>query len=243
MLAIVHASPTIGWQKDFVHKISAGLDRLGVSYRVTQERRRTSADLAIVLGTSNFRAVEATGPYLLVDRCSFGDTNHWVSLVRNGHGRRGDHRVPPGSPAARWEKYAQPIEAWHNGPRRVLCGQTETYSPHYATLNDWYNDVRAAATHFRRHPQGDNPTGLPEARSWNGVGQAITLNSSVAVAAVLAGVPTVTMDEGSMAWAVTGHAPGEVIKPARLTWLHWLAHTQFLHSEIEEGEILRRFLD
>ena len=176
------------------------------------------------------------GVFLLVVRCSFGDTDHWVSLVRNGHGRRGDHRVPAGAPASRWERHAQPVEAWHNGPRTVLCGQHDAWSPHYATPDAWYEDVRSAATHFRRHPQADNPTGLPDTRGWNGVGQAITLNSSVAIAAVLAGVPTVTMDEGAMAWDVTGHAPGEIIKPPRLPWLHWLAWTQWSHDEVEEGK-------
>jgi hypothetical protein len=45
----------------------------------------------------------------------------------------------------------------------------------------------------------------------------------------------VTMDEGAMAWDVTGHKD-EILKPARLPWLHWLAWTQFSHDEISEGK-------
>ena len=233
---VVHAAPTIGWHREFAERMLQGLRTVGVSHQVTSQRHRVSNSLAILLGTSAWRQVEATGPYLLVDRCSMGDTNRWVTLVRDGHGRRGDHRVPHGTPAYRWEWMEDVagirMQPWRSGKRRVLCGQTETYSPHYATLDGWYRSV--PATHFRKHPSGENPTGLPECRGWEDVGLAITLNSSVAVDAVLAGVPTVTMDEAAMAWDVTAHTP-DVIKPARLPWLHWLAWTQWNHDEISEG--------
>jgi hypothetical protein len=233
-LVVIHAEPRIAWQVEFAKKMAQGLRAIGVTHEVTNSRARTSGGLAILLGTTCFKGVE-NGPYLLVDRCSLGDTNKWVTLVRDAHGRRGA-RVPHGTPANRWEWMEDVagvrLEPWRSGRKRVLCGQTETWSPHYATLWDWYRTVQA--THFRRHPAGDNPTGLPETRKWDDVGFAITLNSSVAVDAVLAGVPSVTMDEGAMAWDVTSHAD-EAVKPARLPWLHWLAWTQFSHDEIAEG--------
>jgi hypothetical protein len=235
-LVVIHASPNIGWHREFTPKVCNGLKALGVNYQVTHERRRIGGGVAILLGTSLFRAVE-NGPFLLVDRCSMGDTNKWVTLVRDGHGRRGDHRVPQGAPAERWEWMEDAANVrvlpWRSGRRRVLCGQTETYSPHYADLAAWYGTVKA--THFRKHPAGDNPTGLPSCHTWDDVALAITLNSSVAVDAVLAGVPTVTMDEGAMAWDVTGHTD-EALKPARLPWLQWLAWTQWSHDEIAEGK-------
>jgi len=245
MLVTVHAAPHIAWQGEFVGKVIEGLRRVGARYQVTSSASRIDDGLAVVLGTTCWRAVEASGPYVLVDRCSLGDTRHWVTLVRDGHGRRGDHRVPRGCPPARWEwmedAAAVRIAPWHNGAKRVLCGQHETYSPKFSAPRDWYRAVRGA-THFRCHPAGDNPTGLPPCRSWDGVGQAITLNSSVAVEAVLAGVPTVTMDEAAMAWDVTSHDPTETVKPPRLPWLHWLAWTQWSHDEVLEGKPWARLL-
>lgn len=237
MLAVIHAEPRIAWHGPFAQKVSQGLRRLGVAHEVTADRERRDG-LPILLGTTLWRGIEAMGPYLLVDRCSFGDTNHWVSLVRDGHGRRGDHRVPAGAPASRWE-WAEDaggvtLYPWSDGRRVVLCGQHETYSPRWPTPSAWYCTV--TATHFRSHPAADNPTGLPECRTWRDVGRAVTLNSSVAVHAVLAGVPTVTMDEAAMAWDVTGHTPDEVVKPPRLPWLHWLAWTQWTHDEVAEGK-------
>jgi hypothetical protein len=70
----------------------------------------------------------------------------------------------------------------------------------------------------------------------------VTLNSSVAVATVLAGIPTATLDEGAMAWEVTSHTPDTIATPDRTEWLHWLAWTQWTHDEIREGLPWRRFL-
>ena len=235
MLAVIHASPAIGWHYEKLPRLVQGLQAIGVPYRLTQERTRQDEGLPILMGTSSWRAVEAGGPFLLIDRCSFGETARYVTLVRDGHGRRGDLRVSEGACASRWEKHGVPIHPWRTGRRAVLCGQTESWSPHWRTPDDWCRSVRGHATHFRRHPAGNNPTGLAETREWSQVGRAITLNSSVGVQAVMAGVPTVTMDEAAMAWAVTSHDPAASITPDRTEWLHWLAWTQWSWDEISEG--------
>lgn len=234
MEVTIHATPNISWQRERAPLIQRGLKALGIEAEITDEVYRFDG-LAILLGTTRWRALE-TGNYLLVDRCSFGDTTQQVSLVRNGHGRRGDHRVPHNPPPYRWEKHGVKVEPWRTGRRVVLCGQHESYSPTYPRLSDWYRAVKPHATHFREHPASDNPTGLPATREWSQVGRAITLNSSVGVSSVLAGVPTVTMDEGSMAWEVTSHVPHETYTPDRTEWLFWLAWTQFTWVEIAEGK-------
>lgn len=209
-----------------------GLKALGVEATISHDAVRRDG-LAVLLGTSRWRHLEF-GEFLLVDRCSFGDTNGWVSLVRNGHGRRGDHRVPANPDPARWERYRVPVADWQTGPKVVLCGQHESWSPHWRAPDDWYASVRGA-THFRPHPAGGHWRTLPLATGWDGVGRAITLNSSVGVDAVLRGIPTVTMDEAAMAWDVTSHDPAETATPDRLPWLHWLAWTQWTHDEVSEG--------
>jgi hypothetical protein len=229
LVVTIHAEPRIGWQRERAPLIARGLSALGVNWQIVSDQHRREG-LAILLGTTRWRGLE-TGDYLLVDRCSFGDTNRCVSLVRNGHGRRGDHRVPANPSPERWAKHGVPVAPWRTGKRTVLCGQHESYSPTYPDLRAWYGLVKPHATHFRQHPQSDNPaTG-----EWSQVGKAITLNSSVGVAAVLAGIPTVTMDEGAMAWDVTSHVPHETSTPDRTEWLHRLAWTQWAWDEIAEG--------
>lgn len=234
MGVLIHCEPRIGWQGPFAAKMAQGLAAIGIPVQTTASRARES-DIAILLGTTCWRQVEATGRYLLVDRCSFGDTNQWVTLVWDGHGRRGDFKAR--CSAERWEDIGVPTLPWKGGSRVVLCGQTEPYSPHYGSLGEWYARVQAETdvTHFRAHPAGDNPTGLPTTDTLDDCRKVITLNSSIGVGAVLAGVPTVTMDEAAMAWDVTSHRPDITTTACRDEWCHWLAWTQWHHDEIEEG--------
>ncbi len=240
----IHADEKIRWQLPLARKVQQGLKQIGIQAEITASRCRES-DIAILCGTTLWTRIEANGRYLLVDRCSFGDTNQWVSLVWDGHGRRGEHCVPEDT-GARWKSTGIKIRRWKKtGSRVVLCGQTKTYSPHYASLEDWYGKV--SATHFRKHPSGTNPTSLPLAKDWDDCGLAVTLNSSIAVDAVLNGIPAVTMDEAAMAWSVTGHstnlANGEVITPDRRSWVKWLAWTQWRHDEISDGEPIRHLFE
>jgi len=236
---LIHAG-SVDWHQPFAEKMRRGLKTIGIDAGITASRSRES-DVAILLGTTMWRAVEGTGTYLLVDRCSFGDTNHWVSLVWNGHGRRGNHKVPR-ELGNRWETIGVPVAEWRTGSKIVLCGQHQPYSPAYMDLREWYSAV-PNATHFRPHPVSDNPTGLPSYRGWLDVGLVITLNSSVAIDSVLLGIPTVTMDGGAMAWDVTGHRPDEIITPDRTDWLRWLAWTQWHHDEINAGHPIKHLFE
>ena len=235
MSIAIHCNPNVEWQAKRAVYFSTGLKALGIDHIITPRRTRIT-DVAILFGTTYWRDIENDGSYLLVDRASYGDPEY-VQLVWNGHGRRGDHKVPD----KRDNRYMPDLDLWQVGSHKILCGQTETYSPHYATLNDWYSMIDA--THFRGHPSGNNPTGLPRASSWDDCGLAITLNSSIGVEAVIAGVLTVTMDEGAMAWDVTGHDPNFPKYFDRKPWLEWLSWTQWSWDEIRDGIPIRHLFE
>jgi hypothetical protein len=234
---VIHCKLAIPWQPVRAKYFAEGFERRGIPYTITDSPVRTdSSSVPLLLGTSRWKTIEADGgDYLLVDRCSFGDTDKYVSLVWNGHGRRGNHRVPAEVDGSRWEAMGHELKPWQpRGSRIVLCGQTETYSPHYQTLEEWYRDV--PATNFRKHPSGENPTGLPDAADFED-SIAVTLNSSIGVKCVLAGIPTITMDEGAMAWDVTGHSLDDIRMPDRTFWAWRLAWTQHSDDEIREGKL------
>jgi hypothetical protein len=247
---IIHAEPAIRWHALFAPKVAEGLRSAGVPYMLTRSRERIDEGLALLLGTTSWRQVEASGPFLLFDRCSFGKPSEWMTIVLNGHGRRGDHRTPDVHDASRWERHRVELADWiMGGSRTILCGQTETYSPHYTTMDAWYGEVAGRCTHFRPHPAARAEdrhsrlcSSLAHTTSWDDARVAVTLNSSVAVDAVLSGIPAVTMDEAAMAWDVTSHSPEDVVTPARDEWLHWLAWTQWTHDEIRSGVPWPRFL-
>ena len=71
----------------------------------------------------------------------------------------------------------------------------------------------------------------------------ITFNSNTAVESVLAGVPTITMDPGSMAWDMTSHAIDDpLVTPERERWAATLAWRQWTLAEIESGAALENLL-
>lgn len=227
----IHCEPSIPWHGPFANKMAQGLKSLGISSEIADSRERCS-DIAILLGTTCWRGIEASGRYLLVDRCSFGDTNKYVSLVWDGHGRRGNHCIPQCYSYSRWSVHGVEVRPWRAGVggATVLAGQCESYSPKWPSIADWYRSAANVCTHFRPHPaQSVNPTLLPEWVTFDGVARMLTLNSSVAVDAILHGIPTTVEDEGGMAW------PGFKRNEDRLPWLRWLAWTQFSHEEIAEG--------
>ena len=233
---VIHCEPQVSWQAAFADRMQQGLKALGIYAPISNNRQRES-EFAILLGTTCWRNIEASGRYLLVDRASFGDPDY-VQLVWDGHGRRGNHCVPDDRGR---RKIAPELWPWKHGKRIVLCGQTETYSPHFRSLGDWYASV--CATHFRKHPQGDNPTNLPTVSTWEDCGVAITLNSSVGVDCIIRGIPVVTMDEGAMAWDVSGHDPAQIHFTDRAPWLEWLSWTQWHQDEIRDGEPIRHLFE
>ena len=225
----IHCNPKVEWQAKRADCFADGLTALGIDNYCTSSRSRVE-DIAILFGTTFWRDIEADGEYLLVDRASIGDPEY-VQLVWNGHGRRGDHMVPDGINATRWKalcvELEQPLPYYQD---IVLCGQTETYSPKFAQIEDWYATVKDA-THFRPHPAGNNPTGLPVKKDW--CASFHVLNSSVGIEAVIRGCHVVIHDEGCMAFGITD----------REQWATWLAWTQWRWNEIRAGAPIKHLFE
>jgi hypothetical protein len=233
MGVIVHYHPAIAWHVPFAKKLIAGLQNRGIGVQTTSLQHR-AGEMAILLGTTLWKAIEQDGGgFVLIDRCHYGDTDNWVALARNGRGYRA--RWPTRADPSRWEKYGQPLLPWRTGSRVVLCGQIGAYSPDWDSEESWFKAMQKHCTHFRPHPCGFNPTDLPTTQDWNDIKCAVVLNSSIATQTVMCGIPTVTMDKGSMAWPITGHTLDDIRTPEREQWMHWLAWCQWSHDEIKEG--------
>lgn len=228
MIAI-HYEPNVPWQRERVQQFSRGLTALGLNHEITSSRARVS-EHAILFGTTFWRGIEDNEPWLLVDRASIGDPDY-VSLVWNGHGRRGNHCVPDGVDGARWDALGVELQP-QVVPFRdtVICGQTEPYSPHFKSMSEWYDTI-VGATHFRPHPAGDNPTQLPIKRGWDA--NFHVLNSSIAVEAAIRGLPLMVHDEGCMAHGIRD----------RQEWANWLAWTQWSWDEIESGDPIKHLFE
>lgn len=191
---------------------------------------------------------------LVMERGYIGDRFRYSSLGWNG--LNGRARFPDIAEPSRFAQICSGcLKPWRSGGEYVLLvGQVPgDMSLAGQDLRQWYEDIARDAAEvygvpvrFRPHPQAvergytwkveSAPTidgSLQDAL--RGALVVITYNSNAAVDAVLAGVPAIAVDEGSMAWPVTAHVLTEIAMPARETWASRLAWCQWTLAEIATG--------
>lgn len=196
-------------------------------------------------------------PFLCCERGHVGDRMNWTSVGWNGLGHRGRYaQIEDGG--ERWNRHWQHLlQPWttRQGTALVL-GQCTGDSSLYG-LKEGFEAWATEQCHtlkrsgyqvrYRMHPlmkrRGSTfcPVSAhpsPQERLWDDLqwaSLAVSYNSTAGVEAVLAGVPTVTLDEGAMAWPVSGHTLFDRVQPDREAWCHRLAWTQFCLDEIRSG--------
>lgn len=196
--------------------------------------------------------------YLVMERGYIGDRMEWTSLGYDGLNGRADFCLD-GVDDSRWRKYwtknrtLKPWRARRTDAHVVLIGQVPNDAALAgADLTAWYREaaVALAAAHrlpvtFRPHPHPDGagvcvvgtalaPGTLDDA--FRSAYLVVTYNSNVGVLAAMAGIPTVAIDRGSMAWDVAGHDFAAVVRPDRSEWAHRLAWCQWTLQEMASGE-------
>lgn len=203
---------------------------------------------------------------LVMERGYIGDRFRWTSLGWDGLNGRAYFPPAPEDSGARFREYfADLMKPWRTGGEYVLLiGQVPgDASLDGRNLNPWYSEqvqqLRARfdlPVVFRPHPLAYKRAGarrfLPSGAHYNEgpLAQAleraavvVTFNSNTAVESVLAGVPTIAYDRGSMAWPVCSHALDDsLITPDREQWAAELAWRQWTLGEIAEGVAVRHAL-
>jgi len=189
---------------------------------------------------------------LIMERAYLADRFSWYSLGWNGlNGRAIFPCVDDGG--ERWRRHFDYLlQPWRTnlGGYALLLGQVPVdQAVNMINFEGW---ACAAASElirlghdarFRPHPLAPSvKTQVPSIagtleEALTGASFAVTWNSNAGVDAVIAGTPTVTMDEGAMAWDVTSHDLDlPIITPNRTAWAHRMAYTQWRTEEIERGE-------
>jgi len=240
-----------GHQSDWVGKFVQGLKKHGIQPEHRAVGEWVKSDIAVVWGERNRKHAESIARKVLVlERGYFQDRFTLTSIGWDGLNGRADF-CNADSPPDRWLKHGVPVSDWKEGGRYVLIlGQVPGDMSHrHADINQFYADSISRLSDsglsvvFRPHPLGSvKPQGcLVDAdstleQSLSGAAYCVTFNSNSGVDAVLAGVPTITMDKGAMAWDVTGHNYAEPPRPDREQWLNNLAYCQWDEAEIESGE-------
>jgi hypothetical protein len=190
---------------------------------------------------------------LIMERAYIADRFTWVSLGWNG--LNGRAKFPVNTNPSRWEKFHQHLMSplWVNRKGyALLMGQvpsdTACRGVHIPTFMEQQCRIlinRGWTVKFRQHPrspffqvpQAEHlPTTNTISQDLLGASLVVTYNSNSAVDAVLAGIPTIAYDAGSMAWDVTGHSvESGPVMPDRSDWAHRIAWKQWLPEEITNG--------
>ena len=199
---------------------------------------------------------------LVMERGYIGNRFSLSSLAWNGLNGYGEFPNIENCDSARFDNVAT-LKPWkHDGEYVLIMGQVPgDASLRGRNLMPWYESVAVLAADFyglpvlfRPHPvaikrgarQQPRHTQVCRAdsleKSMSKAAVVITYNSNSAVDAVLAGVPTIAYDAGSMAYPVTAHSIGELVRPDRQQWANDLAWCQWSIDEIRDGTALKGVL-
>lgn len=243
-------------QQDFGAAMAEGLKRHGVEVRHGGLNEPEPCDFAVVWGYKQHRVINAAPHVLVMERGHFGDRMAMTSCGWDGLGYRGHYPKAPNG--ERWLAAGYGAQPWSDRAtymHALIIGQVE-YDAALRGLNivRWAEDVERElmaygwkSIRFRPHPLADRarptpwltltPKGSTLAEDLADADLCVTFNSTAGVEAVLAGVPTVTIDQGAMAWPVAAHSLMEGLKrPDRTEWAWDLAWTQWSRDEIASGE-------
>ena len=179
------------------------------------------------------------------------DENAYYSFGVGGLNGRADF-FNKNSPPDRRNALKVNLQPWREGTGIMVAGQvTRDASVQHHDHAEWIRNMlkRFPNAIYREHPLQGHPVpnvgsnkrctcpNIVRAAENHDIGKLITFNSNTAVEAVISGVPTISMDEGSMVWGITNHNPS---KPplcptvAREQWFNDLAYAQWRPKEFKK---------
>jgi hypothetical protein len=241
---------SLPWREAFAQ----GLRRRG--WNATVSTAPADCDLMVMWGVRRndliARQKKAGGQICILERGYIGDRFSWTSVsFGGGLNGRGEFRGPD-DPSRFEENFAYLMKPWRLMPGYALImGQViGDQSIRGVDIDSWYAATVQALTtrgldvRFRPHPRASRQRigAVPclgvqgtLAEALAGAAFTVTYNSNSGVDSALAGVPTIAMDRGSMAWDVSGHALDEIIMPDRAAWACKLAWSQWTKDEFASG--------
>lgn len=195
------------------------------------------------------------GRRLLMVESAFQRRGEYYQIGWGGTAGNADFRTDAATPIDRFDALQLDVRRWrgrHYGPI-VVCGQL----PRDVQVQDvdhcqWIRDTvdfyvrQGEQVWFRPHPKMDSvgnygvPKKLTNCEPLEKVLDVarcfVTWNSTSAVDAVIAGVPVIAMDRGSMAWPVASHDLTHLDHmPQRLDWFAGLGYSQWTLEEMADG--------
>lgn len=247
MRVVVHSNGA-DHQRVFGAAMKAGIERHGHTVEWGGFDRPSPCDAAVIWGWKQPAVVAAAPHTLVMERGHLQPREGYVSCGWDGLGGRA--RYPKAQDGGkRWRELFDDgrLAPWRfgAGDYTLILGQV----PGDAALagvdyNAWVERTTKECSAlgpvvYRPHPLTVRGGGapVPLAEDLARASLAVAFNSTSAVEAVLAGVPTVTADRGAMAWPVSSHSVAESpLRPLRLPWCYDMSWTGWTFDEILSGD-------
>lgn len=255
----VFANERADHQTSWGGAMARGLQRHGWSGTVGMNPGR--CDLLVMWGVRRIdliaRQKNSGGEVCVLERGYVGDRFAWASVSFGGGLNGRGEFSGPFEDGSRWRQhFAHLMQPWRrldNGYALIMQQVPGDAAVLRADLPRFYTDAESAFAPLRHvrirpHPNAhprDGDASMAAAKAslaadLAGAAVVVTWNSNSAVDAVLAGVPAIAMDRGSMAWDVAGHALAMPPMPDRMAWAHAMAWKQWQKDEIASGECWER---
>lgn len=192
---------------------------------------------------------------LVMERGYIGDRHYWTSCGYNGLNGRADF-IPSHADDGRTGPFMNTLRPYKDtrGDYVLIIGQIPNdASVAHIGFYDWLNDtirqltsITERAVFYRPHPLDKNPI-FPDVRvlhsdldtAISNAHCVVTLNSNTGVDSVIAGVPVISMDKGSMVYDITDHDLSFVNDPRtfdRTVWFNRITYAQWSMDEIRSGD-------
>jgi hypothetical protein len=245
--------------------MKAGLESCGEKVHISQKHDSSDVHVFWGLRRPWGRqAIKNNLPSIIIERAYLGNRFKWLAFGLNGLNGYADF-CNENVPDDRWKKFwRDDMKPWKqsSGSCALIIGQV----PGDASLNgknifDWLVQIipqvqqRFKEVIVRPHPLMRNKRALQFnmkrfkrifnkvtmdygdlAQSLAKASVVITYTSNVAVDAVMAGVPAISFDRGSMAWDVTTHNLDDpLFRGDREDWGRKIAYAQWLPLELKSG--------
>lgn len=243
-----------------------GLKPILSNYKKANEEPKIKCDLAVFWSYRPIKIMEQQranrADFLVMERGYIGDRKQWTSLGFNGLNGRADFQLNGSMPGDRWHRYFGDdwLRPWkENGRHILLIGQVVgDASVKNINFRQWLIGMVILIQHYypgveiryRPHPivlerspdsvkpiEGTILSTRSLTEDLKDAGCAVTYNSNTGVDAILAGVPTVAVDPGSMVYHLAMHNINEQpIRPDRTQWAYNMAYCQWSSEEIQNGD-------
>lgn len=237
----------------------SGLKAHGVPANILHSDHPRKCDLAVLWGVHSQNIIDyqkkSGGDYLVMERGYFGDRFKMTSIGYGGLNGRADF-LNEDRLEDRWLKHGVVYSDWKkDGDYILLMGQVmgdaslkgADFLRWIRTMFYELNFIYDKPIVCRPHPQDkagrQSPCREFPRISKQSLGEdlkrafcVVTFNSNSGVDAVLAGVPVIAWDRGSMVWPIATHnLKDPLFRGDRLQWAKNIAYCQWTESEIKKG--------